>query len=1013
MSPKKLVFLYSILALLIAPLAAHAASAPAVTAVGVIGEGIVSPVRMALDSAGTLFVSDPRGGGILKYLSGTTVPQTISTTSDPLGIAALSGGRLLVSFGDRVAILDQSGNETGNLGSGPGQFTMANGIAVAPDGTILVTDSLEDSVKLFNADGTFRSRFGSTGGGSGQLSMPTGIAVDRLSGLVAVADTLNGRVQVFDLSGNPVKSIGSYGSGPLAFSSPQGITFEYAPDSTSSASRMYVVDSFQSTVQAIDFSGSSFLAFIGDFGYSAGKLFIPTDVVFRDADHALLVVNGLGNVTSFRVTAASQAPPPDTIPPTLAIDPVPPVISGGSYTFTGKVEAGATVKVSVNGASASPATVVGGTWSFAAGGLVPGNISVSVTAVDAAGNTSVAVAQTKVNPDNQFTITSSAGTGGSITPGATVSTGTTTKFTVTPNTGFHVVSVVVDGTDMGAITSYTFTRIDANHTIEAIFSNSWPVTATAGTGGSITPSGTIQAKGGSSLTLSIVPAYGYHTDKVTVNGASKGALSSYTVKNITRSWTVNASFALNTYTISSRRSGKGTITAATTVRHGESATFVITPSTGNHVADVTVDGASVGAVTSYTFSGVTGPHTISAVFAVNTYTIASKAGAGGSITPTATVAYGGGKSFSIKPSSGYLIADVTVDGSSVGAVKSYKFTRVAADHTIEATFAPVKPVQISALAEGSMTAARVVNVTGIAPDPSASTVTVNGTVVPVIGGIFSAAVPLADGTTTLSVTPDGSGATVRSVTLGADLPLLTVDLPADGARVAESTVTFSGTAAPGVQVTVAGVAAQVNQGLWSAPVSLAAGVNTIQVTAVDPAGNVNNIKKTLVFDAAKPAVAITTPADDLAVSTPSLGISGTYSGGSVTATVDGNAASVAASGGKFSLTASFEAEGAHAIAVTVTDATGNSSTTVRNVIYDATPPSITVDPADPAAPSIVSGIVEPGSMVTLEEGGVVVGRARVTGDKWTIDLTGTSYDPAALVAVATDAAGNRTAVRVR
>lgn len=1012
MSPKKTAFLFSILALLFTSVV-HAASAPAVTAVGVIGEGIVSPVRMVLDTAGTLFVSDPRGGGILKYPSGKTVPQTIATATDPLGIAALSGGRLLVSFGDRVAILDQSGSETGNLGSGAGQFTMANGIAVAADGTILVTDSLEDSVKVFNADGTFRSRFGSTGGGSGQLSMPTGIAVDRLSGLVAVADTLNGRVQFFDLSGNPVKSIGSYGSGPLAFSSPQGIAFEYAPDLASSASRMYVVDSFQSTVQAIDVPGSSFLSFIGDFGYSAGKLFIPTDVVFRAADHALLVANGLGNVTSFRLTAASQAPPPDTTPPTLAIDPVPPVISGVSYTFTGKVEAGTTVRVSLNGASASPATVVGGSWSFAASGLVPGSVTVTVTAVDATGNTTVAVAQTKVNPENQFTVTSSAGTGGSITPGATVATGTTAKFTATPNAGFHVVSLIVDGTDLGTVTSYTFTRIDANHTIEAIFSDSWPVTASAGAGGSITPSGTTQAKGGSSLTLNIVPAYGYHTDKVTVNGASKGAQASYTIKNITRPWTVNAAFAINTYTISSRKSGKGTITSPTTVLHGDSATFVLTPSTGYHVADVTVDGASVGAVTSYTFSGVTGPHLISAVFAVNTYTIATQAGAGGSITPTSTVSYGGSKSCSIKPASGYLIADVAVDGSSVGPVKSYRFTRVAADHAIQATFAPAKPVQISALAEGSTTAARVVNVTGIAPDSSASTVTVNGASVPVIGGIFSAAVPLAGGTTTLSVTPDGSGATLRSVTLGADLPSLAIDFPADGARVAGSAVTFIGATAPEVQVTVAGIPAQIDQGRWSATVSLVAGVNTVQVTAVDPAGNVNNIKRTLIFDAAKPAVAITSPADDLAVNVPSLGISGTYGGGSVTATVDGNAASVAASGGKFSLTASFDAEGAHAVALTATDAAGNSSTTVRNVIYDTIPPTVTVDPVDPAAPAIISGTVEPGSTVTLEQGGLVVGLARVMGATWTIDLSGTPYDPATLVAVATDAAGNHTAVRVR
>ena len=72
----------------------------------------------------------------------------------------------------------------------------------------------------------------------------------------------------------------------------------------------------------------------------------------------------------------------------------------------------------------------------------------------------------------------------------------------------------------------------------------------------------------------------------------------------------------------------------------------------------------------------------------NLYTIAASAGAHGSIDPDGDVIVteGNDQSFSITPDAGYAIADVLVDSSSVGAVTSYTFSAVQADHSIEATF---------------------------------------------------------------------------------------------------------------------------------------------------------------------------------------------------------------------------------------------------------------------------------------------------------------------------------------
>ncbi|HZL21391.1 MAG TPA: Ig-like domain-containing protein, partial [Polyangia bacterium] len=74
---------------------------------------------------------------------------------------------------------------------------------------------------------------------------------------------------------------------------------------------------------------------------------------------------------------------------------------------------------------------------------------------------------------------------------------------------------------------------------------------------------------------------------------------------------------------------------------------------------------------------------------VPTFTITASAGANGAIAPTGvgTVIQGQTQAYTITPSTGYTIAGVVVDGVSVGAVATYTFSNVVANHTIAATFA--------------------------------------------------------------------------------------------------------------------------------------------------------------------------------------------------------------------------------------------------------------------------------------------------------------------------------------
>ncbi|MBI5091833.1 MAG: entericidin A/B family lipoprotein [Candidatus Hydrogenedentes bacterium] len=73
---------------------------------------------------------------------------------------------------------------------------------------------------------------------------------------------------------------------------------------------------------------------------------------------------------------------------------------------------------------------------------------------------------------------------------------------------------------------------------------------------------------------------------------------------------------------------------------------------------------------------------------VRQHSIMASAEAGGSINPSGStsVPYGASRTFTVNANGGYHVADVLVDGKSVGAVSRYTFTKVTTSHTISASF---------------------------------------------------------------------------------------------------------------------------------------------------------------------------------------------------------------------------------------------------------------------------------------------------------------------------------------
>jgi Divergent InlB B-repeat domain len=83
------------------------------------------------------------------------------------------------------------------------------------------------------------------------------------------------------------------------------------------------------------------------------------------------------------------------------------------------------------------------------------------------------------------------------------------------------------------------TDITVTATFTAI---TYTITASAGTGGNISPSGSISVTRGGSQTFSITPKTGFRVADVRVDNRSVGAVTSYTFSNVTAAHTIQASF---------------------------------------------------------------------------------------------------------------------------------------------------------------------------------------------------------------------------------------------------------------------------------------------------------------------------------------------------------------------------------------------------------------------------------------------------------------------------------------
>jgi YD repeat-containing protein len=222
-------------------------------------------------------------------------------------------------------------------------------------------------------------------------------------------------------------------------------------------------------------------------------------------------------------------------------------------------------------------------------------------------------------PVPTVTLSAAAGPNGSISPvGAkTVPSGSNQTYTVTPNPGYVVAALVVDGTLLPGATTYTFTSVTTSHYINAYFAPIPPFTIAAGSAdnGSISPQGAIAVAPGTSQTFYFIPDPGFAVMVLVVDGTLLPGVTSYTFTNVNGDHYVNVYFGLP---ITAGAAANGSISSpgASIVAAGDSKTYTITPDPGYRVAVLVVDGTILPGATSYTFTNVTSGHYLNAYFDV-------------------------------------------------------------------------------------------------------------------------------------------------------------------------------------------------------------------------------------------------------------------------------------------------------------------------------------------------------------------------------------------------------------
>ena len=225
----------------------------------------------------------------------TAPTNIIRNLERPWGIAGREGGEVVIveCNGHCVTIISANGEKKlfGTPGSGPGQLTWPQGVAIDARGNILVCDYFNHRIQQFSPTSKRLKTIGKEGNGRLQFNHPVGIAVHPHTHKIYVADISNHRIQVLNSDLTYSSSFGSCGSNRGEFNYPYDI-------STDSTGNVYVADHDNHRVQVFSMDGE-YLRQFGKRGGGKGELKEPVSVAVHSNNLVYVVELSNSRVSIF------------------------------------------------------------------------------------------------------------------------------------------------------------------------------------------------------------------------------------------------------------------------------------------------------------------------------------------------------------------------------------------------------------------------------------------------------------------------------------------------------------------------------------------------------------------------------------------------------------------------------------------------------------------------------------------------------------------------------------------
>ena len=271
---------------------------------------LIRTYGLAFDSRGRIYAADQAVGAVFIFDPKTKAVEMIRNGKEAhfgliMGLAIDDDNRVFVSDNRlrRVVVFNARREQVASIGADV--LVNPGGLAIDKENRFLyVVDTGNDTVLVYDADSfKFLRNIGKpsrkhTAADPGSFSLPTNVAVDS-EGDVYVTDTFNNRVEIFDADGEFISTFGKNGDGPWQFERPKGIAVDCDR-------HIWVVDAVQDRVKVFDREGH-LLIYFGEHGEYPGRFMGPYGIAIDKENRVVVSETYPGRVQMFRYVTDAEA----------------------------------------------------------------------------------------------------------------------------------------------------------------------------------------------------------------------------------------------------------------------------------------------------------------------------------------------------------------------------------------------------------------------------------------------------------------------------------------------------------------------------------------------------------------------------------------------------------------------------------------------------------------------------------------------------------------------------------